>query len=102
MSTPAPWAAIPSPREAGAFDVVHATSSRTESAVVARDVLPHNAPLVVAAPDLAEAAHRLLRWFTPAEGALGCRELLLPGCPNELRGDIERLARAVLRARGAL
>jgi hypothetical protein len=43
---------------------------------------------MLAAPELACALAALVRWFKLAPGALSSAELLLAGCPNELRCDV--------------
>ena len=43
------------PNDDGTYDVRHATSSLTESNVIAKSVMPHNARLIAAAPELLEA-----------------------------------------------
>lgn len=62
---------------------------------------PANAVLVAAAPELLEACEQLLRWFTAdVPGVLSASELLLGGCPNELKADIERCRAAIAKATG--
>lgn len=60
--TPGPWmrTAISA---SGTVNVILAASSRTESNVIARDILPHNADLIAAAPDLLAALRHVVECY---------------------------------------
>ena len=48
-------------------------------------------------PTIRAALASLLEWFRDEPGALSASELLLPGCPNELRAAIENAREAIAR-----
>ena len=54
--TPGPWIVAGN-------NIVLKNSARTESNVIAYNVLPHNASLIAAAPELLEAAKRALDYL---------------------------------------
>lgn len=66
--TPGPWSV-----EAG-LDGAHIirvkTVSKTESNVIARDALPHNARLIAAAPELLEALHAAIPYLDDASSSV--------------------------------
>lgn len=64
--TPGPWE-----YDATYENVRQANSSRTESNIIAYNVLPHNARLIAAAPDLLAEVTRLRALNAELVGALG-------------------------------
>lgn len=59
--------------------------------------------LIAEAPTLLATLEKLSAWFVtdPPKDAFTSRELLLAGCPNELRADLENAREAIAAAKNA-
>ena len=89
--TPGPWATVENHAgdNFGTSRIVVDNSARTESNMICRDVLPHNASLISAAPDLLAACEYLMSQLADLEHDAGDREALAAGraAIAKARGD---------------